>query len=78
MKVAWHEFQGGYLGILPCGLTLIVARIDDGPFAGAYTVRFGACEVRKTFWDVREARLECIVLARHALQNCLHALDSEF
>lgn len=70
----WAEFQGGYIGILPCGLTIAQSRINDGPYQGAYQVRFGTCEIRKIFWDPVEARQAGRDLARKTLRECLDAI----
>lgn len=73
----WVEFQGGYLGVLPCGLTIAQERIDDGPFQGGYQVRFGTCSIRKVFWDPVEARQAGRELARRIMLQCIEAVDKD-
>lgn len=74
----WAEFQGGYLGILPCGITIAQTRINDkGPYEGAYQVRFGTCELRKIFWDPVEARQAARDLALQTLRQCIEAVEAD-
>jgi hypothetical protein len=73
--IEWIPFQDGFLGILPCGITMVVIRLKDGPFAGAYQARFGTCDIRKVFWDEEEAKQKCIILTRSVLDSCLHILE---
>lgn len=77
IKISWHEFQGGYLGILPCGFTMVVARITDGPYTGAYQVRFGTCEIRRVFWSPEEAQARAIDYTYEVLLQCLSAVRRE-
>lgn len=74
-NVEWIPFHGGFVCILPCGITVAVVRIEEGPFTGAYQSRFGTCEIRKVFWNPDEAKEKAIILARSVLESCLHILE---
>lgn len=76
-KISWHEFQGGYLGILPCGFTIVVGRVESGPFMGAFQVRVGSCEIRRIFWNPEEAQAKGIDFAYEIFTKCLLAVRRE-
>lgn len=74
-SIEWIPFQGGFVGLLPCGVNLMVTRISEGPYMGAYQVRFGTCDIRKVFWEADEAKKRGVILARSVLESCLHILE---
>lgn len=75
MGVRWAEFDGGYMGILACGLTIALARINEGPFAGAYRVRFANVESEIQQWNPDTAKEHGIRLARRVMTDCLCDLE---
>lgn len=72
----WAEFDYGYMGLLSCGLTIVVERIQTGKYAGGYHARFGAARCPGVFWHANDAKRAGIDLARIVLTDCLLAIES--
>lgn len=73
-KPEWVEFQAGEIMVLDCAMILI-ERIRQGTWEGAYKIRFGLREGQQYHWSLESARVEAIELAKNALQNCLRQLE---
>lgn len=70
----WTEFQGGEIMVLDCAMILI-ERIRQGTWEGAFKIRFGLREGNHYYWLIEEARADGIALAKKSLKECLFQLE---
>ena len=65
----WVDFDNGVMGVLPCGVAIVISQYPDG-----YKVRFGLVEIPYLFTDLELAKAESVILAQGVLNNCFAAL----
>jgi hypothetical protein len=79
-KVIWVEYEGGFLGILPCNVaTINVNRLgkDWGHRTGMFRVTFANRSDPEFYWSPEDAKVIGILLARRTLTECLMNLEVE-
>lgn len=76
-RIVWAEFQNGWLGILPCGITIAITRIKTGAYLGGFQVRFGTDELLEVCWTLDAAKVEGKKLASKVLWYCAAACENE-
>lgn len=75
MAIRWAEFDGGFMGIMGCGLTIVIPRVTEGPFTGAYRVRFANVENEIQEWNADTAKQKGLHLAFRVMADCMCDLE---
>lgn len=69
-KVQWSEFRHGWMGLLPCGITIVILHNDTG----GWTPRFGTATSKHVYSSPDAAKAEGVAMARRIMTECLVCL----